>query len=166
MRVAYLTLSDGTLVDFESEDRRGFLRVRAGHSLVPSERPVVFTLSPAEAVEFALELAGFTSWHDALRAMAGRGFAPETTPREAYALGAMAAELARHEAPLTLVLRSTLALQLAGLVQRALRHPAIGEGDECRRAGAMVLAHIRGYFREAPFVLHALDRGDDPDEVH
>jgi len=76
-------------------------------------------------------------------------------------IAAMAIELEACEAPIELVLRPSSALHLAGLLQLAMRHPAL----EARARGVAVtfLAHVRAYFAEAPAVLEALRRGDDPE---
>lgn len=71
---------------------------------------------------------------------------------------AMAAELQAHEAPLTLVLRPFVAIQLAGLLQLALRHPAVTR--EHRVTANLVVAHVRAAFRDCPAILEVLCRGD------
>jgi hypothetical protein len=75
-------------------------------------------------------------------------------------IAAMAIELEACEAPIELVLRPSSALHLAGLLQLAMRHPAL----EARARGVALtyLGHVRAYFAEAPAVLEALRRGDDP----
>lgn len=75
-------------------------------------------------------------------------------------LAAVAEEMARREAPIELVLRPTSALQLAGLLQLALRHPAIDPNTT--RAAVMFLEHVRAYFADAPAVRELLRRGDRP----
>jgi hypothetical protein len=75
-------------------------------------------------------------------------------------VAAMAIELEACEAPIELVLQPATALHVAGLVQLALRHRSI-EG-RARSVGTTILAHVRTYFAEAPAVLEALRRGDDP----
>lgn len=50
--IAYVTLSDGRLVDIETADGVT-LTIRVGMSLTPSARPVVLTLPVREAIEVA-----------------------------------------------------------------------------------------------------------------
>jgi hypothetical protein len=72
----------------------------------------------------------------------------------------MALELEALEAPIEVVLRPVSALQLAGLLQLALRHPSVD--GPARQTALTFLAHVRAYFAEAPAVLEVLRRGDDP----
>lgn len=62
--LSYLTLSDGTLVDFEQHD--DVLTIRAGKSATPSERPIVFVINQADANQIALHLAGYLANCDPL----------------------------------------------------------------------------------------------------
>jgi hypothetical protein len=66
---------------------------------------------------------------------------------------------------LALTLRAISALELAGLVQLALRHPNIP--PQARDAGARILEGISAYFRasHATGVLELLRRGDDPNQT-
>jgi len=75
---------------------------------------------------------------------------------------ALTEELQHKRAPLELVLQPASALQLAGLVQLATRHPACAT-SLATTAGAF-LAGVREYFAECPMVLEVLRRGDDPRE--
>jgi hypothetical protein len=77
-------------------------------------------------------------------------------------LAAMVAELETREAPLEFVLRPLVALQLAGLLQLALRHP--GPAPDTTRTARTFIEHVRAYFADAPAVLEVLRRGDDPSE--
>jgi hypothetical protein len=52
----------------------------------------------------------------------------------------------------------TATLQLAGLLQLALRHP--GVSFDQRETAARFLAGIREYFADCPTVLEVLDAGD------
>ena len=54
------------------------------------------------------------------------------------------------------------ALQLAGLLQLALRHPELTLAS--RATGALVVQMVRTYFAGCPAVLDVLRRGDDPRE--
>jgi hypothetical protein len=62
-----------------------------------------------------------------------------------------------------LELSPLVALQLAGLVQLALRHP--GTKADIRRTGESVVDAIREYFGDAPATLEIIARGDDPEDV-
>jgi hypothetical protein len=77
-------------------------------------------------------------------------------------LAGLAAEC-DNRAPLTLVLRASSAVQLAGLIQLALRHPGVASKDHVRLTGITFLEHIRAYFADAPATLEILRRGDDPE---
>ncbi len=76
----------------------------------------------------------------------------------------MAAELAAHEEPITLVLRPLSALHLAGLLQLAMRHPGVAMSESHRLIATTFLEHVRAYFADCPAVLDVLRRGDDPAE--
>jgi hypothetical protein len=80
---------------------------------------------------------------------------------DAELLAAMVAELETREAPLEFVLRPLVALQLAGLLQLAMRHPQMPD-TAARRTALTFIAHVRGYFADAPATLEVLRRGDDP----
>ena len=56
---SYLTLADGTLVDFEHDYASGTVQIRAGRSLFPHERPILAVLTLDDAREFSLHLLGF-----------------------------------------------------------------------------------------------------------
>jgi len=72
----------------------------------------------------------------------------------------LVAEMAAHEAPITMVLRPTSAFQLASLLQLALRHP--GTAGAVRGVALTFIEHVRQYFRDAPTIFEVLRRGDDP----
>jgi hypothetical protein len=72
----------------------------------------------------------------------------------------MAVELETREAPLTFVLRPLSALQLAGLLQLALRHPDLSAAHQA--VAATFIEHVRTYFADAPATRELLRRGDDP----
>jgi hypothetical protein len=75
---------------------------------------------------------------------------------------AMAAEIAEHREMLTLVLTPLTAVRLVGLLQLALRHPQVDEGN--RRTAAWVIGHVSEFFADAPTVLEVFRRGNDPEE--
>jgi hypothetical protein len=80
---------------------------------------------------------------------------------DAELLRCMAAELdaLEHEGePLLIELSPLVAVQLAGLIQLALRHPLMNLRD----VGLEVLETVREYFAECPAVREVLRRGDDP----
>jgi hypothetical protein len=79
---------------------------------------------------------------------------------DAPLLAAFTAELQSKTQPMELVLVAASVVQLAALVQLALRHPAL-RGDP-REAGERFLAGVRAYFADAPHVLDVLRRGDEP----
>jgi hypothetical protein len=84
---------------------------------------------------------------------------------ETELLAAMAAELRALEAedePMVVALHPVTAVQLAGLVQLAIRHPDIP--DNLRETAARFLESVREYFLEAPAVRAVLERGDDPSQ--
>lgn len=68
--MSYLTLADGTLVDFEHDYSTGTIEIRAGRSLFPHERPTVAVLTLDDAREFSLHLLGFIVTREALAAAA------------------------------------------------------------------------------------------------
>jgi hypothetical protein len=53
---AFLTLRDGVLVDIEGD--AATITIRAGRSLVPTERPIVLMVTLLEAIEFRDTLLG------------------------------------------------------------------------------------------------------------
>src|SRR5688572_1660794 len=67
---------------------------------------------------------------------------------------------ALDETPMEIAFRPFTVLQLAGLLQLALRHPDIS-GDH-REAAWSFLEAAREYFAASPTVLTVLDAGDDP----
>jgi hypothetical protein len=75
-------------------------------------------------------------------------------------LDQMIAELKDREAPMTLILRPQTALQLAGLLQLAMRHPGI-RGTAHETTAVLFVEHVRGFFADAPATLEVLRRGDD-----
>jgi hypothetical protein len=86
------------------------------------------------------------------------GDAPLT---EAEAVPLMIAEMQTRDEPLLLgPLNPLEALQLAGLVQLATRHPDMSA--EHRMIAAALVDTVRGYFEGCPTILKVLDRGDDP----
>jgi len=68
----------------------------------------------------------------------------------------------KGEHKLELVLRPVAALQLAGLVQLALRHPSVDANHAA--TARRLLAGVGEYFADCPTVLDVLRRGDDPRE--
>jgi hypothetical protein len=74
----------------------------------------------------------------------------------------MAHELELFEGTLTIVLRPTSALYLAGLLQLALRHPGLKERQ--RQVAVIFVDHVRAYFQDAPAIMETLKRGDRPDD--
>jgi hypothetical protein len=74
----------------------------------------------------------------------------------------LADQLQHKPAFLELTLQPQSALQLAGVVQLALRHP--GLQGVSRLAAERFLAGVRNYFADCPAVLEVLRRGDDPSE--
>jgi len=60
---AYRTMDDGQLLDLEYDGRQQNIEVRCGTSLTPAERPVVLTLSPADAIWLIQHLKGIYFAH-------------------------------------------------------------------------------------------------------
>ena len=144
---AYVTLSDGTLVDVELADE--IVTIRAGADLLPSARPIVCTLARDDARTVARAI----------------GDVVERRRVEADAqtidVNALLDDLRDgRRAPLELVLRPAVALQLAALLQLALRHPAIHDHRDSARTARTVIDHVRAYFGDAPIVVRVLDEGD------
>jgi len=73
----------------------------------------------------------------------------------------MARELEQHRA-LELVVDAAAVVELAGLIQLALRHPGVSAGP--RKTAALFLSGVRAYFADCPAVLSVVRRGDDPSE--
>lgn len=68
--------------------------------------------------------------------------------------------LCDREHPLILAVHPLVALQLAGLIQLATRHPQLAPNQHhCAR---IVLDQLRTYFAESPTVLEVMTEGDDP----
>jgi hypothetical protein len=76
----------------------------------------------------------------------------------------MAREIQHKPDAMELVLQPQSALQLAGVVQLALRHPGIADHTASRDAALRFLSGVRQYFADCPTVLEVLRRGDDPAE--
>jgi hypothetical protein len=74
----------------------------------------------------------------------------------------MADEIAHKRGPFEISFTPQSALQIAGLIQLALRHPHVG-GNNATTARAF-LAGVGEYFADCPTVLDVLRRGDDPRE--
>jgi hypothetical protein len=73
----------------------------------------------------------------------------------------MARELQALEGtPMELAWRPLTVLQIAGLLQLALRHPDVSA--EHRDVAGRVLDAVRHYFADCPTVLTVLDAGEDP----
>jgi hypothetical protein len=62
--------------------------------------------------------------------------------------------------PMEIAFRPFTVMQLAGLLQLALRHPDVSAAH--RETAWSFLEAAREYFAEAPTVLTVLDAGDDP----
>lgn len=85
------------------------------------------------------------------------------SPADTELLGAMAAEIRALDAEgdLMMIQVSPLsAVQLAGLLQLALRHDGV-EGS-IREAALLFLYDVREYFATCPAVLEVMRRGEDP----
>lgn len=83
---------------------------------------------------------------------------------EAALLAAMTAEiraLIEKGEPMVVAFRPLSAVQLAGLVQLALRHPGRGV-EHHHKIGLEFIDSVRQYFAGKPAVLEILRRGDDP----
>ena len=72
----------------------------------------------------------------------------------------IALELVAHP-PMEVVYRPQTVLELAGLLQLALRHPRLADAS-CRDTAEKLLHAIRDYFDDCPVTLELLRRGDDP----
>jgi hypothetical protein len=68
--------------------------------------------------------------------------------------------LAKVPTPMEIVFQPMTILELAGLVQLALRHP--GVTPDHRHTASRFLNSIRLYFSDCPAVLEVLRLGDDP----
>lgn len=64
--------------------------------------------------------------------------------------------------PMEIAYRPDTVFALVALIQLALRHPGVTGSP--RDAGTRFLAAAREYFADAPAVLEAIRRGDDPAE--
>jgi len=75
----------------------------------------------------------------------------------------MIAELQACDEPLIFgPLAAFEALQLAGVLQLAQRHPHLSEHH--RAIAAAVVDTVRAYFEGKPTILSVLERGDDPSQ--
>lgn len=84
-----------------------------------------------------------------------------TTGREGHQIvREMAREITGKSEPMEVVLRPMTAMQLAGLLQLACRHP--GVSAEARATACVFVEAVREYFADCPLVLDVLRRGDDP----
>jgi hypothetical protein len=80
---------------------------------------------------------------------------------EATLFTRLAQELrAKAPTPMEIGFHPASALELAGLVQLALRHP--GVTSDLRNTAMRFLTDIRQYFSDCPAVLEVLRLGDDP----
>lgn len=61
--------------------------------------------------------------------------------------------------PLELHLRAQSVLHLCGLLQLALRHPALSQASQ--PPARLFLEHARGFFADCPATLEVLRRGDN-----
>jgi hypothetical protein len=87
----------------------------------------------------------------------------DRSPDEEKLVARMAEELATREEPITFVLRPLSAIQLAGLLQLALRHPGVPP-EGAAAVAAVFVAHVRAYFHDAPATLEVLRMADNPSE--
>lgn len=80
---------------------------------------------------------------------------------DAQLVEAMLDEMRICEAPLEFVLRPHVALQLACMLQLALRHPTLLNTDSVRRAAVTFIEHVRSYFTDhaALGIMETLRRG-------
>jgi len=84
---------------------------------------------------------------------------------DAKLLACMAAEiltLNEEGEPMVIALQPLSAVQLAGLIQLALRHDGIT--DTLREIATTFVDSVREYFAEMPATLEILRRGDDPSQ--
>lgn len=72
----------------------------------------------------------------------------------------VSAELQGKTQPMDVQIQPITVLQLAGLMQLAMRHPEIS--TEARACADSFLVATRQYFADCPAVLETLRRGDDP----
>lgn len=85
------------------------------------------------------------------------------TPTDAALLARMVAEIRTlddADAPWLVAIPALPAVQLAGLLQLALRHD--GTSGNIRETAVWFLDGVREYFADCPAVLEILRRGDDP----
>jgi hypothetical protein len=73
----------------------------------------------------------------------------------------MTVEMMAYDTPLEFVLRPQTAIELAGLLQLAARHPDLPPTH--RQTARAFVEHVRTYFRGAPAVTEALRRGEADD---
>jgi hypothetical protein len=73
----------------------------------------------------------------------------------------MTRELETHRS-MEIVVDAGGVLELAALVQLALRHPGVSAGT--RRTAELFLSGVRAYFADCPAVLSVMRLGDDPSE--
>jgi hypothetical protein len=81
---------------------------------------------------------------------------------EAQTVEQMIRELDALRVPMECVLTPFTVIQLAGIVQLALRHP--GMSGPHRNTAERFLVAVREYFAACPTTLDVLRRGDDPAE--
>ena len=84
---------------------------------------------------------------------------------DAELLACMAAEILTLNAegePMVIALQPLSAVQLAGLIQLALRHD--GLTPVLREIATTFVDSVREYFAESPATLEVLRRGDDPSQ--
>lgn len=85
------------------------------------------------------------------------------TAHDAERVRQMAAELTQKQHRLDLCLQPVSAVQIAGLIQLALRHPSLPVESAAATAGRRLLAGIREYFADCPTVLAVIECGDHPE---
>jgi hypothetical protein len=66
------------------------------------------------------------------------------------------------ETPMGIDLRPDTVIILVGLLQLALRHPAVAPDAPTATAGRRFIAGARAYFANCPTVLRVIAQGDDP----
>jgi hypothetical protein len=80
---------------------------------------------------------------------------------EAEIVAALFDEITSKTLPMELLLSALSVLQLAGVIQLALRHPDLDGGP--RDTAERFLAAVRTYFGDSPTALEVLRRGDLPE---
>lgn len=99
-------------------------------------------------------------WRTAMHQCALCGGADLTGLADADLFPLAASELEGYEQPLEFVLRPSVALELAGLLQLALRHPDVATAaTQSTRTAVTFIEHVRSYFVNAPAVREMLRRG-------